>query len=317
MAPDPRWFTPVMDLAKLWSRRAVGIFPAPSGFTYGSIYHGTPFPAEAAVALGRLGRMGKGLARAERPEQVYVVIPTAFAGARKGMDDVTPAIEQLWKEKAVFGIVQEDGLGSVPKSTRMLICPKGVSAASKGKLEELRRSGIEVFTGPDESWRKSARLVRLSVTPGNGINLLVRRTVQGTLYSLMSSSPVKAVTLKTERGNSVTLDLNDYAMVHESAAGINWVQGSGEVVINGSQLCKLDEGRAILASDDDLDLLSSKRVRVLVTQPTRIKFAHAIASVGVLEENRAEPVGTFKPEGADKAAIDIDSELVRYVLQIR
>ena len=314
--PDPRWFTPAMDLAKLWSRRAVGIFPAPSGLTYGSIYHGTPFPAEAAVSLGRLGRMGGGLARAERPEHVYVVIPTAFAGARKGMDDVTPAIEKLWKEKAVFGIVQEDGLGSLPKSTRMLICPKGVSAASKGKLDELRRSGIEIFTGPDESWQKSARLERLSVTPGDGINLLVRRTVQGTLYSLMSSSPIKAVTLKTERGNTVTLGLNDYAMVQESAAGINWVHTSGAVVINGSQLCAIEQGRAILASDDALDLLHSKRVRVLATQPTRIKFARGIASVGVLEENRAQPLATYTPDGVDKAAIDIDSELVRYVLQI-
>ena len=260
--------------------------------------------------------MGKGLGRAERPEQVYVVIPTAFAGDRKGMDDVTPVIKKLWEEKAVFGIVQEDCLGSLPKSARMLICPKGVSTASEGKLNELRRSGIEVFTRQDEGWRKSARLIRLSVTPGDGVNLLVRRTVQGTLYSLMSSGAVKAVTLKTERGNTVMLGLDDYAMVHESAAGINWVLGSGEVFINGSQLCAIDQGLAILASGDDLDLLHSKRVRVLVTKPARIKFANVITSVAVLEENRAEPLTTFMPEGADKTTIDIDSELIRYVLQI-
>ena len=313
---DPRWFAPAMELAKTWPRQAVGIHPAPSGFAYGSIYHGTPFPAGAAVALGRLGRMGYGLGRAEWPEQVYVVIPTAFAGARTGMDEVTPVIEDLWEEKAVFGVVQEDCLGSLPKSARMLICPKGVTATSEGKLDELRRSGIEVFTGRDEGWRKSARLIRLSVNPGDGVNLLVRRTVQGTLYSMMSSGPVKAVTLKTDRGNIVTLGLNEYAMVHESVAGINWVQGSGDVVIGGSRLCTIDQGRAILASGDGLDLLHSERVRVLVTKPTRVKFAHVINSVAVLGENRAEPLARFIPLGADKKTIDIDSELIRYVLQM-
>jgi len=315
-APDPRWFTPAMDLAKLWSTRAVGVFPAPSGFTYGSTYHGTPFPAEAAVALGRLGRMGKGLGRAERPEQVYVVVPTAFNGARVGMDDVTQVIKKLWEEKALFGIWQEDCLGSLPESARVLICPKGVNAVSQGKLDELRRSGVEVFTGADDGWQRSTQLTRVAVVPGEGINLLVRRTVQGTLYSLVSSGPVKAVTLKTERGNTVTLGISDYALVHEGEAGINWVQGSGEVAIGGSRLCTIERGRAILASDEDLDLMHSKRVRVLATKPTRIKFAHVINAVAVLGENQAEPLATFMPEGADKTAIDVDSELIRYVLRI-
>ena len=71
-----------------------------------------------------------------------------------------------------------------------------------------------------------------------------------------------------------------------------------------------------MASDEGLDLTHSKRVRVLVTKPTRIKFAHVINSVAVLGENRAEPLATFRPEGADKTAIDVDSELIRYVLRI-
>jgi hypothetical protein len=132
----------------------------------------------------------------------------------------------------------------------------------------------------------------------------------------VSSGPVKAVTLKTERGNTVTLGISDYALVHEGEAGINWVQGSGEVAIGGSRLCTIEQGRAILASDDGLDLMHSKFVRVLVTEPTRIKFAHVINSVAVLGEDRAEPLATFMPEGADKAAIDVDSELIRYVLRI-
>jgi hypothetical protein len=314
--PDPRWFTPAMDLAKLWSRRAVGIHPAPSGFTYGSIYHGTPFPAEAAVALGRLGRMGMGLGRAEHPEQVYVVVPTAFNGARTGMDAVTPVIAKLWEEKVVFGVVQEDCLGSLPKSARILICPKGVSAAGERELNELRRAGVEVFTGPDENWQNSARLLRLHVTPDDGINLLVRRTTHGTLYSLFSSSPAKAVTLVTERSNTVTLGLDNFAMVHESSAGVNWLQGSGDVVINGTRFCTIDQGRGILASGDGLDLLHSRRVRVLATEPTKVRFVQPITSVTVLEENRIEPLATISPTGSDKTSLDIDSELVRYVLQI-
>jgi hypothetical protein len=232
------------------------------------------------------------------------------------MDDVTQVIKKLWEEKALFGIWQEDCLGSLPESARVLICPKGVNAVSQGKLDELRRSGVEVFTGADDGWQRSTQLTRVAVVPGEGINLLVRRTVQGTLYSLVSSGPVKAVTLKTERGNTVTLGISDYALVHEGEAGINWVQGSGEVAIGGSRLCTIERGRAILASDEDLDLMHSKRVRVLATKPTRIKFAHVINAVAVLGENQAEPLATFMPEGADKTAIDVDSELIRYVLRI-
>lgn len=132
----------------------------------------------------------------------------------------------------------------------------------------------------------------------------------------MSSGPEKAVTLKTEHGNTVTLGLNEYAMVHESVAGITWVQGSGEVVIGGTRLCTIDQGRAILASGDSLDLLRSKRVRVLATKPTTIQFTRAITSVAVLQENQVEPLATLTPEGADPKTIDIDSELIRYVLQI-
>jgi hypothetical protein len=303
-------------MANAWPARAGGIAAIPSGFHWGSIYHGTPFPAGAAVALGRLGLMGGGLARALRPEKVYVVVPTAFNGARDGMDEVTNVVNKLWQEKAVFGMLQEDCLGTLPKTTRLLICPKGVTAASEGKLAELRRSGVEVFTGADDGWRKSAQLPHLSVTPGEGTNLLVRRTVQGTLYGLLNRVPVKAVTLKTERGTPVRMGLSDYVLVQEGEAGINWVEASGEVVVQGSPFCAIDRGRAILASDDGLDLVHSKRVRVLATEPTRIKFSRAIASVAVLEEGRRDALATFEPEAADNFSLDIDSELIRYVLRI-
>ena len=315
--PDPRWFTPALDLARTWPTRAVGIQPAPSGFTYGSIYHGTPFPAEAAVALGRLGLMGEGLGRAQRPENVYVVVPTAFNGTRIGMDAVTNVIAKLWAEKAVFGIVQEDRLRSLPKSARMLICPNGVSAAGEAKLDELRRSGVEVFIGPGDAWRSSSRLGRIQVSGGQGINLLVRRTTQGTLYSLMRTGPVRVVTLKTENGNTVTLGLDKFAMVHESSAGVTWVQGSGEISINGSRLCAIDRGRGVLASADGLDLMHSRRLRLVASEPTRVSFAQRITSFDVLEKSRAAALATVSPGGSDDSALNIDDELIRYILEIK
>jgi hypothetical protein len=302
------------DKASLW--RLVGIFPAPSGFNWGSIYHGTPFPAAAAVALGRLARMGQGLGRSAGSERVYVVVPKAFNGARELGQEVTQVVRRLWQEKVVFGIVQEDCLGSLPKSVRVAICPNGVTADSKAKIEELRRSGVQVFMGPAQNWRRAVEISRIEVTPGEGINLLTRRTVEGTLYSLLGAGPAKPVVLKTERKTSVTLGINEYGMVHERATGVNLVEATGKVAINGTPFCTIERGRAILASDDGPDLAQSKRVRVLATEPTRITFASPIGSVAVLEEGRAQPLATFAPGAAGECALDIDSELVRYVVRV-
>jgi len=166
-----------------------------------------------------------------------------------------------------------------------------------------------------EVW--SPYLKRLQVTPGDGVNLLVRRTLGGTLYSLAGSGPPTSVTLRTEGGNVVTVGLNKFAMVQESPAGINWVQANGQIVINGSRFCNIDHGRAILASDHGLDLLHARFVRLLASEPTLIKFEQPIASISVQEENRAEPLVTFSPDQAEKRGLKIDGELVRYVLQIR
>jgi hypothetical protein len=260
--------------------------------------------------------MGQGLGRAVRPEKVYVVVATAYNGSRDKPPVVTQAIKKLWQEKVVFGILQEDCLGTLPKATRVLICPNGVTAESNARIEEIRRSGVQVFMGPKEDWQKAVEASRLSVTPGEGIDLVTRRTVEGTLYSLIGKAPTKPVTLQTEQNSSLQLGVNEYALVHERASGVNLVEASGEVVINGARFCTIERGRAILASDDGLDLAHSKRIRVLATGPTRIRFARPMGSVAVLEEGQSEPLTTFVPEGADKAALEIDSELIRYILGI-
>ena len=296
--------------------RAAGIFPAPSGFNWGSIYHGTPFPAAAAIALARPGRMGEGLGRAMRPESVYVVVPTAFGGARGETAEVTRTFKRLWQEKVVFGVFQEDCLDNLPKTARVLICPRGVTADSTNRVEELRKSGVQVFMGLTEDWQKAVNISRLSVTPGEGINLLTRRTVTGTLYSLMGTGPAKPVSVETEQKTNVRLGLNAYVMVHEGASGVNLVEATGEIAINGAHFCTIERGRAIIASDDGQGLVQSNRLRVLATEPTRIKFARPVHSLTVLQENGAGPLATFTPEAADNSAVAIDSELVRYIVRV-
>ena len=51
VAADPRFFAPLPDLVKDWPAKSTGIDPSPSGFTYGSIYTGTPFPARLRLLL--------------------------------------------------------------------------------------------------------------------------------------------------------------------------------------------------------------------------------------------------------------------------
>jgi len=313
---DPRWFLPVRDLVKHWSSRAVGLHPAPSGFTYGSIYHGTPFPAAAAIALGRLGLVGRGLGRAVRPEKVYVVVPTAFKGDRDGLEEVTQTVKKLWQEKAVFGIWQEDCLNSLPTSARVLICPKGVTAASEGRLAELRRSAVEVFMGADNGWQRSPQVPHVSVTPSEGMDLLVRRTHQGTLYGLMRTGGPGTVRLRTEGKRVVSLGVEPYAFVLDRGTGIGLVEAAGEVSIDGFFFCRVERGRAWVVSDEQADLKGAKVVRVLVTEPMKIQFARTIAAISVLEEGRSEPLARLTPGGSDPRVLEVDSEVARSVLRV-
>jgi len=313
---DPRWFLPVRDLVKHWSSRAVGLHPAPSGFTYGSIYHGTPFPAAAAIALGRLGLVGRGLGRAVRPEKVYVVVPTAFKGDRDGLEEVTQTVKKLWQEKAVFGIWQEDCLNSLPTSARVLICPKGVTAASEGRLAELRRSAVEVFIGADNGWQRSPQVPHVSVTPSEGMDLLVRRTHQGTLYGLMRTGGPGTVRLRTEGKRVVSLGVEPYAFVLDRGTGIGLVEAAGEVSIDGFFFCRVERGRAWVVSDEQADLKGAKVVRVLVTEPMKIQFARTIAAISVLEEGRSEPLARLIPGGSDPRVLEVDSEVARSVLRV-
>ena len=120
--PDPRWFSPFPEMGKAWSEYGVGLCATPSGLGYGSIYHGTPFPAPAAVALGRMGLMGGQFTRAVRDEKIYVIIPASKLGA---LEAVEKTLAELWREKAEFVTWQEAALDKLPASARLVICPGG------------------------------------------------------------------------------------------------------------------------------------------------------------------------------------------------
>jgi len=186
--PDPRWFGAIRDVVKPWSNRSAGMYPAPSGFYYGSIYSGTPFPAAAAVALGRLGLMGASLGRTAPTQRVYVVVPAAFRGERTGMDPVSRMFRRLWSLHVPFAVAEEDCLSDLPRNAKVLIAPKGASDQSAGKLDALRRSGVRIFLGAGAEWEKAPELEPIDVSPSEGIDLLARDTRDGTLFSLLADA---------------------------------------------------------------------------------------------------------------------------------
>jgi hypothetical protein len=312
--PDPRWFKPAISLAKSWSSRSAGIFPAPSGFQYGTIYSGTPFPAAAAIALGRLGLMGKDLSRTIQPESVYVLVPTAASGEKGAMSVVEAAIQDLWKEKVPFGVWQQDCLDHLPQTTRVLIVPVPVNADLSERLAQLSRKGIKVFRTNSEGWQSSPLLPRLAVAPSSA-ELLIRRTAQGTLYFLFSKEP-STFTLNTENRTKVSGGLSNYAMVHERNSVIDLIEASGEVEINGEPFCHIEQGRAIISATDSRSLVRSSCLRLMVTEPTAIRFERRIQRVEVLEAGRAEPLASFSPPSEIGRGLRIDDELARYVLEV-
>lgn len=315
--PDPRWFPPYNTFGTVWTDKGVGLCGHPSGTGYGSIYHGTPFTAEAAEALGRLGRMGAGLARAATPERTYVVVPGLAPDPKLSIAMVTveATMNELSQEKALFGVWRETELASLPDSARVVICPAGVvTEEGKAALEALRGRGVEVYEKDDAGWRNSAHIERVAVTPGEGIDLLPRRTLHGTLYVLRAKEAVPAVEVGLSR--AVSLGLDTFAMVHDTEAGIALVEGTGAISIGGQSFCTVSAGRAILAVEGAGDLSNANALRGVVTEPTRIEFTRPVAALAVSDGYDAEPV-PVPGFAAGSKVLDVDSEMSRYVLHIR
>jgi len=315
--PDPRWFSPVLSLAKDWPRQSAGLFPAPSGFIYGSVYSGTPFPASAAVALGHLGLLTSKFGRAVRPEKVYLFVPTPFGQSESNTNEVELAIQKLWQARVAFGVVREDCLARLPASARILICPVSPNPELRNNSGGFHRSNLRVYVGDPSQWLKAIEAYQIPVAPRGGINLLVRRTPEGALYSLYrNSSNSDQVAMKTEGHAEISLGLNDFALIHEQPMGIDLVQATNEVVLNGTHICTIKGGRALLSSSDGKDLASSESLRMIVNQPSWIQFQHRIRSISFFEGGGTKPVASYAPSGSNKE-INIDDQMARYIIQIQ
>jgi hypothetical protein len=249
--------------------------------------------------------MGRGLARTSRNESTYVIIPSA--APPKTMTDIIELIQHLRRDKIRFGVLQEDCVTNLPKSARVLIWP----SASAQQLMAVRRGGLEAYTREQE-WKTSPNLIRVSVEPSAGIDLLTRPTVSGTLYSLLSSNTPVSIKLALTR-NVVRLGLSGYGLVEERKTGIGLIEASGDVVINGVPFCGIESGRAIIGADEGQALESCTRARILTSEPTRIRFTRPITKAEIRVEGVAEPIATWVPR---ESVIDIDPELARYVIEI-
>ncbi|WP_353195290.1 cellulase family glycosylhydrolase [Parapedobacter defluvii] len=306
--PDPRWFAPFADMARLMSDKGVGMCPTPSGTGYGSIYHGTPFPASAAVALGRLGLFGAGLQRVAAPETAYVVIPKAQLQAINTLDDT---FRKLWENHVLFGVWQEDQLALLPDKVQVLICPHALGPEGTAVIERLRASGVSVFT--DDTWVSSQLLDRVSVEAGGeGIRVVMRRTAKGMLLTAAVEQPVDQAVLAYSY-EKVGMGLTDFGVVHLTKSGIPLVEGTRKIYIGKRQFCDVESGRAIFATEQP-DLLKAATVKLMVTQPTRITFQRTISQLCISDGfGHEQPIqGGFKGN-----VLTVDDQLARYVILVK
>jgi hypothetical protein len=311
--PDVRWFAPVLDIAKKWPKQVPGLNFSPSGFYYGSIYSGTPFPAAAAVALGRLGLMGTHLAPAAADYSAYLVVPSGAPA--KTTTNVINIIEQLQRVGLEFGILHEDCLQTrFPESARTLIVPVDLSSTSTKLLGTAGKKGLRILKNRQD-WEAARDLPRARLQPpgesADGTSTLVRHTSRGRLYTLMTTGRKAFVNLALTSG-SATFSLDRYAVIAESSNGVTFVETAGELILNGKRILQVQSGRVLISSDDGLPLGSSKRVRVITTEPTEIRFTRPMASVAVLEAGGSKPISLL-PEAQRQTTLKIDSELNRYV----
>jgi hypothetical protein len=312
--PDPRWFKPVINYGKTEAMtNGVGLAPFPSGFAYGSIYHGTPFPAPPAVNLGRVGVMAGRLARKSPPEQVIVLVPQAQTNKAAAYFTL---FEQLWKEGVEFGVCQEVNLAKLPEEARTVIAPGEFSAESEAKLAKLQDAGVQVFRGASDEWRQAKVLPRATVAPAGAAEVVIRRTIDGTLYALFPLGEAERAVL-TAGGHKVAIGLKTAGFVHTTVGGVDLIEATGDVEIDGTPFAKIDSCRGIIAAEGSRDLMKAKQISLMATAPGKIRFmGRTIVAVEAYVESRSDPVGNVAiVDGSD--TLEIDRDLARYRLAVR
>ncbi len=312
---DPRWFQPIVDYAREnASESGVGIAPWPSGWGYGSIYHGTPFPAAAAEAVQRMSWFGEQFARVVQPESVYVVIPEASTKALLG-----PAMgmfKQLWTAGVRFGVWQEAGIDSLPDSAKVVIAPGPMSTdAGKAALERLQAKSVTVLSGVALAAEALAQLQRVDFTPSDGINLLTLPTANGTLYSFLSERTGVDLRARIE-GKEIAAKLDTYVLVQSGGEGPTLIEAAGNVMADGEPLFSTDGGRITAVSTDGKPLALSRHWKVAAAAtPVVLTFPRAVSTVEVLLNSAGDTARVEVAPGSK--VIMIDREMSRYPVLLR
>lgn len=311
---DPRWFAPIVDYARNNTEEGgVGIAPWPSGWGYGSIYHGTPFPAAAAEAIQRMSMFGDHFARALHAESVYVVIPEANT---KTLNTAMPLFKQLWTRGVLFGVWQEVDLNALPESAKFVIAPAPMSTdEGKAALEKRKAGGLTVLDGAALAEDALVQLPFVTFTPAEGINLITRRTANGTLYSFLSERT--GVDLKAQiEGKEVNARLDNYVLVQSGADGPTLIEAAGEVSISGDALFLTDGARVTVASADGRPLQASAQWKIsAAATPVKLTFPRGVSSVEILLNDRGQTVKLQVVSGVRE--IVIDREMSRYPVLVR
>jgi len=110
------------------------------------------------------------------------------------------------------------------------------------------------------------------------------------------------------------MGLQPHAMLIHGSSGILFAESAGAFAINKNPVFTTQKGRIIVASRDGANISQSSKLLVRATEPTRVTFPRSIRSLHALVGPSQQPVLIPNPPGN---TLDIDTELVRYDLQVQ
>ena len=278
--PDPRWFGAVGGFAEQWPLESSGFFPAASGFPYGSIYHGTPFPAEAARVIGRFDGFGPLLARGDRPIGVAVHVPET--AGRDVMPKRHPHFQRLWERQVPYHVVQHD-----------CVVPSGALRLSENGFDP----------------RRLDALPSVQVTPST-VRLIARPTRSGVLYSVFGPAP--HVSLRAE-GVEASFGADPSGMLLIGSDGVLLAETSSRLVIAGRPVLSIDRGRLLVRAARSGSIDRAAALRLRASEPATVVFERPIRSVRVWRPGDAEPIAV---EPASGPSLVIDHEMAAYDLEV-
>lgn len=311
---DPRWFAPAVDYARQnTTEKGAGIAPWPSGFGYGSIYHGTPFTAPAADVLWQLSQFGEFFTRAaDDTSQVAVVIPEADTTA------VEPSLElfkKLWLQGVQFTVVQASQIEKLSDKVATVLLAGAVPGHVMEKIQSRGVSEESIYKAGDFSWTGNPAIPRVAFSPQGDINCISRKTLGGHLYmfaSEVSHSEISAMI----GGSTVTMGLQKYAMIHSTEQGINFLEASGEIKLNGVKLIHPSRGRVLVSGIDDKPLHKSDRWKLVATEPAEVSFSRMIKEARIYLPDGVPQQQVILPAVSD-GILRVDQDLSRYPLEIQ